>query len=266
MYGVLVVEATNGQLGYLAAFSGNNSNEAFTKFAPPIFDMSNKNGFFKKGESELNSINDEVKVLENSRELNEVLNRIEKVKLSAVSELNLLRTELKTSKIERDKLRKAHASSSQKETIFQLLVNDSKRQKSNLNQRKKYWKIELEKEEAIYANIQVEILRLKTARKTKSALLQQELFSNYTLLNAKHEAKNLVNIFFDYNSSVPPAAAGECAAPKLLQYAFKNDLKPIAIAEFWWGASPKSTVRKQGYFYAACQSKCKPILNHMLLG
>ena len=64
----------------------------------------------------------------------------------------------------------------------------------------------------------------------------------------------------------PPAGAGECAAPKLLQYAFANDLKPITLAEFWWGISPKSAIRKHKNYYPACQSRCKPILTHMLKG
>jgi len=64
----------------------------------------------------------------------------------------------------------------------------------------------------------------------------------------------------------PPAAAGECATPKLLQYAFLNGLRPVAMAEFWWGAPPKSEIRKHRQFYPACTGKCKPILEHMLEG
>src|SRR5690606_19855660 len=67
-------------------------------------------------------------------------------------------------------------------------------------------------------------------------------------------------------SMVPPAGAGECAAPKLLQYAYQNQLKPLALAEFWWGAPPKSQVRKHKEFYPSCRSKCEPILGHMLQG
>jgi tRNA pseudouridine32 synthase/23S rRNA pseudouridine746 synthase len=64
----------------------------------------------------------------------------------------------------------------------------------------------------------------------------------------------------------PPAGAGECAAPKLLQYAFQHNMKPIAMAEFWWGLSPKSDFWKHGQYYPACQEKCRPILDHMLAG
>jgi tRNA pseudouridine32 synthase/23S rRNA pseudouridine746 synthase len=64
----------------------------------------------------------------------------------------------------------------------------------------------------------------------------------------------------------PPAGAGECAAPKLLHFAFKHELKPIAMAEFWWGQSPKGEMRKHQQFYPACTGKCEPILKHMLQG
>src|SRR5690606_8077660 len=73
-------------------------------------------------------------------------------------------------------------------------------------------------------------------------------------------------IFTETVFEKPPAGAGECATPKLLQYAFLHDFKPIAFGEFWWGASPKSEVRKHGQFYAACSGKCRPILKHMLEG
>ena len=64
----------------------------------------------------------------------------------------------------------------------------------------------------------------------------------------------------------PPAGAGECAAPKLLQQAYLHGWKPIAMAEFWWGNSPKAEIRHHGYYYPACKGKCEPILQHMLQG
>ncbi len=266
MYGVLVVKSSNDIIGYLAAFSGNNSKESFPNFVPSVFNFSDKESFYRKGEAELDNISVEIKTLENSKQLLEIVNKIKETKERAATELDQLKKELKTSKVERANLRKTHNDSNQKEAVFKELENQSKRQKSILNQQKKFWKLELENVESVYANLQIEITDLKTERKTKSAKLQQQLFSSYNLLNAKQEAKNLLSIFSDYNNTIPPAAAGECAAPKLLQYAFKNELQPIALAEFWWGPSPMSAVRKQGYFYSACQSKCKPVLSHMLKG
>lgn len=108
------------------------------------------------------------------------------------------------------------------------------------------------------------IEKLKNLRKTKSAQLQQQLFDNYHFINEQKESKSLCEIFETYHSKKPPSAAGECAAPKLIQYAFQHNMKPIAIAEFWWGQSPKSEIRIHGEFYTSCNDKCRPILSYML--
>ena len=108
------------------------------------------------------------------------------------------------------------------------------------------------------------ITSLKQERKKRSTALQNWLFEQFVMLNARGERKNLIEIFQEQEHRMPPGGAGECAAPKLLQYAFLNKLKPIAMAEFWWGDSPKGEERKHGEFYPACQQKCKPILKYML--
>jgi len=109
-----------------------------------------------------------------------------------------------------------------------------------------------------------EIAVLKEKRKEKSFALQQQLFSHYRFSNQRGEVKNVVEIFRNSSHGNPPSAAGDCAAPKLLQYAFEHRLKPIAIAEFWWGNPPKNKERKQGEYYPACKNKCRPILEYML--
>ena len=111
-----------------------------------------------------------------------------------------------------------------------------------------------------------EIRKLKLKRKEHSNALQNEIFDQYHFLNQAGETKSLIEIFSQANYKKPPAGAGECAAPKLLQYAFQNKMKPLAMAEFWWGLSPKSDFWKHQQFYPACQEKCAPILAHMLEG
>jgi len=108
-----------------------------------------------------------------------------------------------------------------------------------------------------------EIQQLKKDRKQTSINLQQRLFDNYHFLNSLGETKSLMDIF---SGKKPPSGSGECAAPKLLQYAFLHKLRPICMAEFWWGKSPVSEIRKHGNFYPACQEKCAPILSYMLVG
>ncbi len=109
-----------------------------------------------------------------------------------------------------------------------------------------------------------EIAELSEYRKNKSFALQQRLFQNYLFLNSLGIEQNVLQIFEHYSQRNPPSAAGECAAPKLLQYAFKHHLKPIALAEFWWGNTPKNKDRKHKNFYPACKDKCQPILEFML--
>lgn len=105
---------------------------------------------------------------------------------------------------------------------------------------------------------------LKDKRKQKSIQLQQQLFDNYNFINQKKQVKNVCSIFVDTDHKTPPSGSGECAAPKLLQYAFQNDLQPLALAEFWWGKAPKSGERQHLNYYPSCQDKCKPILGYML--
>lgn len=108
------------------------------------------------------------------------------------------------------------------------------------------------------------IRSLKAERKQKSRALQQRLFENYNLMNRSGKTKNLSKIFRDASLGNPPSAAGDCAAPKLLHFAFKHDLRPVAIAEFWWGNPAQNPERRHGAYYPACRDKCKPVLEYML--
>ncbi|MFA5244689.1 MAG: hypothetical protein WC380_05260 [Pedobacter sp.] len=108
--------------------------------------------------------------------------------------------------------------------------------------------------------------QLKNLRKNNSVLLQTKLFKSYIFLNRYGEEKSLTELFKNASYKNPPAGAGECAGPKLLQYAFENHMKPLALAEFWWGQSPKSDYWKHKHFYPCCKEKCGPILTHMLEG
>ncbi len=105
---------------------------------------------------------------------------------------------------------------------------------------------------------------LKEARKSLSNQLHAKLYDSFIFLNRSGEKRSLREIFTPPHYKNPPAGAGECSAPKLLQYAYLHHLKPIAMAEFWWGQSPKTDTWKHGEYYPACKEKCKPILGFML--
>ena len=110
--------------------------------------------------------------------------------------------------------------------------------------------------------------------KKMSQDLQVWLFHQYQLLNARGEVKDLVDIWQSYYSRpklrqkfpLPPGGTGDCCAPKLLQYAYQQGLKPVCMAEFWWGATTHTELRQHLNYYPACRGKCKPILTWMLEG
>lgn len=106
--------------------------------------------------------------------------------------------------------------------------------------------------------------KLKDGRREHSHALQKDIFEHYYFLNSAGEEKSLYSIFHEARNGRPPAGAGECAVPKLLQHAFKNQYKPLAAAEFWWGQSPKSVNWVHGEYYECCKEKCEPILGWML--
>ncbi|WP_113652093.1 pseudouridylate synthase [Pedobacter namyangjuensis] len=183
MFGVLVVENQQKEIGYLAAFSGKLAGKNHhAKFVPPVFDTLATDGFLNKGMQKLALLNDEIRALE--------------------------------------------------------FANTDK----------------------------AKIQNLKVARKKYSNALQSQIFEHYHFLNQAGEEKSLNELFTAFHYKNPPAGAGECAGPKLLQHAFLHKLKPLALAEFWWGLSPKSNQWRHKQFYACCKEECEPILAHMLKG
>lgn len=268
MFGILIIEDVNGKLGYLSAFSGKMAGtNTHAKFVPPVFDMLTKNSFFLQGEKILSSINKQVKEIESNETYNILKQELEELTKQSDEEISTLKKELKANKANRKELRKTQKPLLTKEeyTVFEAdLIKQSLHDKHILNVLSGKWEERLTEKQSQINEFEDTINTLKKERKEKSAALQQQLFEQYTFLNKHGVEKSLYAIFSETVFGKPPVAAGECATPKLLQYAFSNGLKPIAMAEFWWGASPKSDIRKHKQFYPACTGRCKPILKHML--
>lgn len=269
MFGVLIVEY-NGQLGYLAAYSGKLANSnTIDFFVPPVFDMLAQNGYFLQEEEKLNVLNQQIESLEQATIYLDIKQHLIDLNQQKLTQIELLKNQLKENKKERQILRQtnkniltvAEFAVFEAELIKQSLYDKHLLRKTTaqFDELLAKWQIELN----IY---QKKIDDLKQRRKKQSNALQQWLFTNYTFLNGNGKEKSLLTIFQNALHAQPPAGAGECCAPKLFQYAFKHQLKPIALAEFWWGSSPKSEIRKHGQFYPSCWGKCEPILNHMLEG
>ena len=272
MFGVLIVQTDNGitnneenQIGYLAAFSGNlDGKNLHPYFVPPVYDLLQPEGFFKIEEEQISAINIRIRELENS---SSYLDSKEKWKIEteqAKAVLNQAKAELKMAKEAREIRRQSSPELSGEEQAS--LIRESQYQKAEYKRLEKKWKKRLEELEMEVRHFDIEIERLKTERKERSAALQRKLFEQFRMLNAQGEVKDLYTIFEQTVQKVPPAGAGECALPKLLQYAYLHQLKPLAMAEFWWGDSPKNEIRHHGYYYPSCKGKCEPILQHMLQG
>ena len=261
MFGVLVVENENNEIGYLSAFSGRLFGQNILSFfVPPIYDILDENCFYHKGEQALNQLTKQIIELENSEELTNLTAYYQTESAHSEQEISNFKLQLKASKKRRDELRSS--------SFFdeEQLIKESQRERYQLKELSNQWKKKLFDLKVQLDEYQEQISALKNHRKILSAQLQEQLFRQYNLLNSKKESKDVVEIFQSTTNGIPPSGAGDCAAPKLLQFAFQNNYKPISMAEFWWGASPKSEIRVHQNYYPACKSKCEPILNFMLQG
>lgn len=270
MFGVLVVQDTTGKLGYLSAFSGKlaNSND-HGKFVPPVFDMLTENSFFLKGLDIITTINTRIDELTNNKSYLLLQEDLERSTVSATHEIAALKARLKANKDHRKQLRaelKQRLNEADYATAEADIINQSLADKRQLKHLTDHWTQKQTALQLQLAAFESAIEPLKNERKERSADLQQQIFEQYSFLNKDGRTKSLQAIFKETPFGKPPAGSGECAMPKLLQYAFANQYRPVAMAEFWWGASPKSEIRKHGQFYPSCTGKCKPILAHMLEG
>ena len=263
MFGVLVVRTPAGEGGYLAAFSGNLAGKnVHPFFVPPIYDLLQPDGFFRQEEEQINEINARIRILQTSPALEDARSRLQSTIEYCDFVLQAAKDLMKKRKEERDRLRQFPLT--EEETA--LLIKESQHMKAAHKLTKKSLRSILEEDQAKVDRLEQEIEQLKQERKRRSAALQRKLFEQFRILNARGEVKDLCELFAPTSQGTPPAGAGECAAPKLLQYAYQHQLEPIAMAEFWWGDSPKTEIRHHGYYYPACKGKCEPILHHMLQG
>lgn len=263
MFGVLIVRTPEKRIGYLAAFSGNlagSNHHSF--FVPPVYDMLQPDGFFRQEEKNISAINLQIKKTESSSLYLDMKNELNAAKQYAAATIAQYKEALKKAKSERDERRKSGISP-EEET---LLIRESQHQKASFKRKEKELQNFIKEKQDKVRQIEETICLLKQERKKRSATLQEKLFGQFRMLNAKGERKDLCELFKSTPQGFPPSGAGECALPKLLQYAYSSDLTPLAMGEFWWGMSPKDEIRHHGHFYPSCKGKCEPILRHMLIG
>ena len=264
MFGVLIVQTEHGETGYLAAFSGILAGKNLHPFfVPPVYDLLQPQGFFKIEEENISSINRNIRQLENDKAYAALSAELARTIQSAENILATAKAQLKEAKTAREQRRKEKELNAQEEAE---LIRESQFQKAEYKRLERSWKARITTLQTQTEDWERRISALKSERKTRSAAMQQKLFEQCGMLNYRGDVKNLCEIFGQTVHKTPPAGAGECAAPKLLQQAYLHGWKPIAMAEFWWGDSPKTEIRHHGHYYPACKGKCEPILQHMLQG
>ena len=266
MFGVLVVEYEDEegalQRGVLAAYSGlRGGRNDWPYCGPPGFDAQQPDGHFKRTEREISAINREIAAIENDPEYLQSVEQHEQTKKRLQDEVDAFKAEVDAAKARRDARRKSGEPLSEEEQAE--MIRESQFMKAELRRRRKAME---QANSTLHIPHSTFLKSLQRKRKQMSDELQRWLFSAYRMLNAKGEERDLIDIFREYTHAMPPAGAGDCCAPKLLQYAYLHHLRPVCMAEFWWGESPASEIRHHLHYYPACRSKCLPILTHMLKG
>ena len=270
MFGVLLVKSPQGEIGFLSAFSGKIADKNLLPgFVPPVFDMLAEESFFRSDLACITEINSAVKEQQSNPRLAQLKQTLNQLEQDYQDEEHTQRQAIIAGRAAR-KAQREHGEQTLDKTALDALLTDLSKQSVAEKNVLKYLKLEWEERiAAVKAELDVllsSLNQLKQQRKQLSNALQNKLFAQYRFLNGRGEEQSLAAIFAPTTSPTPPAGAGECAAPKLLHYAYKHGFEPLALAEFWWGVSPKSEIRQHQQFYPSCNSKCQPILGHMLQG
>lgn len=261
MVGVLVCENQDGKLGFIASFSGTLGGKSHQRwFAPPMLDYEQEDGVFKTEEAAISELNRTITQRENDERYGE----LKRAAVEKQKENGQIKDELKkryaANKQERKKLRTEHPEKKDE------LDRQSQFEKAEIKRTVARLEEELSALKDSIAQYETATDALKVERKKRSNILQRWLFSRMKAHCADGELLSVWDIFQSAGKGVPPSGTGECAAPKLLNHAFAHNYKPICMAEFWLGASPKGEIRIEGQYYPACNQKCGPLLRRMMHG
>lgn len=254
MFGVLVVKDAAGRLGQLWGFSGMWGDWWVPDFVPPVFARDAQVDFWPAGQAALAAESEHIDRLTAERRAAEA--RLTLLQQAQTAARGTLKAELAERRAMR---RAARAAGAPAAPLDQESRHDTARLRTL---RSEQVAARIEPQAAL--DQATEALRVAVqARAARSRGLMAALHATYRFPNAAGEERSLAEIFAPH---VPPTGAGDCAAPKLLAAALRQDLRPIALAEFWWGPPPPGGGRWQGHYYPACRGRCAVILPFMLQG
>lgn len=264
MLGVLIAADADGVRHTLYAFSGQLGHGGFhyPGFVGPVFDYLQPDGHFKTHERDISRQNLDIARFE-TESLRPIKTEYERVRNALDAEVSATRDRYRESKATRDARRKTGNVSDAELTA---MIRQSQFEKAELHRLKKRAAAQLEPYAARLKEAEAQLTKMKEKRRADSEALQQWLFTNFRLLNARGESLSLSEIFADTPMRIPPSGAGECCAPKLLHAAYLQGWQPVAMAEYWYGRGKEGEVRIHGRHYPACRGKCRPVLGWMLQG
>lgn len=268
MFGVLIVDVSTGKdasrkIGFIASYSAQLAGSYdWPWFVPPIFDILKPGGHFVDEEHRISLLSQRILEMETSAEFRLLKETVNRFREDSEKHLADFRTQMAEAKRKRD-AKRHNATPEELQEMLPSLIHESQQQKADYKRLQRKLADERKHYEEKMAEHDKEITLLRRERQKRSVALQQWIFEQYVVNNAHGASTTLMEIF---NNSLPPSGAGECCAPKLLQCAYRNHWRPLCMAEFWMGQSPKEELRQDGHYYPACRSKCRPILHFMLQG
>lgn len=268
MFGVLVASDASGRVGYLSGFSGMLDGRWHVDgFVPPLFDTAARDAFWPACEEEWRSREAQVSALANGDEARELRRALEEQEVQHAAEKESLRARhaqnRRLRQEERRRLKETTPGAPAQPGVLHALGQQSRA--DEVEQRKLFARHRAERALLLDAQRALDARRLaiEQQRADRSREVWRRVTDGYLLPNARGQVCTLTSL---YDPRPVPGGAGDCAGPKLLGHAYRHGLRPLALAEFWWGAAPLTGDRVAGAYYPACQSKCGRVLPWMLQG
>ncbi len=264
MYGVLLVQTAKGEVGYLTGYAGVESElDGCINAVPSVYDKQEVKKLALHAKKTIEQI--EARLAEHTDRLLTEVDLLEQVTQQSKQEISAQQARMAEGKQRRKALRSQTLEGLSPEQV-DALGRESSQEKQYLKRLKVESKKKMTEQEQVVAVYRVKVSTLESEVSDAKHSLQQQRFSLFRFQNQYGVEKGLDSLYNIELAEHIPNGLGECAIPKLLNAAFSWGLKPLAIAEFWWGTTPEREVRQHGNLYPVCQTKCFDILNHMLEG
>lgn len=259
IFGVLVVRDEAENLAVLHGFSGKVAGQwLWPGFVPPLFDVQHREAFLPEAERSLQQLGAHIEQREADTDYLQAQQLLDTEKQRLLEQTQTLQATL----VARKAARRLAREGADAELLGRLLQEgeaDSRLRAKDKQQARQ----RLSELSAVVASFDQPLATLVAEREALAQETREAVQAGYSVPNGRGERAGVGQLF---EGRVPPEGSGDCAGPKLLSYAYRHGLTPVAMAEFWWGAAPADEVRHHRYAYPSCRSRCRPLLSFMLEG